>query len=465
MAAWAAGGVARSGFAHVHTAHRRECVQPRQHITKLSDQVFAVVVAALQCARQFAHLFGEPHKSSSNAAAPVFLAEGGIDDALEFAQGRVGVGHGNLAAILQSEADSARPSQCGDNGYAAAEVVRVDAQQVRALIGDFALALRERGLWSDGEGPAADLARSNRAEESPEAFCAWIELMLLPHVAAALAGTQRPEPVAGFGAAALATLGHDPANAALVRLAHELEQALKRPEVASPLDEALARAESSAEAADAFYTLFANTRLLVPLATDEAGAAVQDDAKQFAPLTVVVDDVEFMAVFDSPERLQDWAGGEIPHTVMSGMAIAVTLDSAGPVQVVLNPGSGSEKTFVPEELAALRGQLTKVNDDLWLCAAGNVPSEAVQQVCAGLSEVPNVQAAHLAVRLAESEDGAGLLMLAFRTAGKADDALVERVTTLCTAALTGFHLELLFCERDEHAEAVAQAVPAFYTVV
>ncbi|MSR75759.1 MAG: SseB family protein [Planctomycetes bacterium] len=397
----------------------------------------------------------------------VLLAESVFDDGLKLPNGNVLVSHEALAggAILQSKADKSRPTAQGVGGYAGSEVATVEAEQVRSLIGEFVCALRERNFWTDGEGAVADRVRGGEVGETAEDFCAWIELILLPHVAAALAATQRPEPVKGFGTAALEALGNDPANAGLLRLAHEIEQALQRDGNPGPLDEALLRAESSEEAADAFYSLFANTRLIVPLATNEAGQPVQDDEQLFSPLTVTLDDIEYLPVFDSEERLRDWAGETVLHTRMSGMALAVTLESTGTVHVVLNPGSGCEKVFVPDELASLRSQLTKVGDDLWLCPPGNVAPEAVQALCSGLAGLPQLQSAHLAVRLAESADGAGLLLLAFRTRPEADEALVERVSALCTEALGGFHLELLFNGRDPLAEDVASAVPAFYAVV
>lgn len=341
----------------------------------------------------------------------------------------------------------------------------MDAAKVRALVGEIAAALRERGFWTDGAGPAAAQARSGEAQASPAAFCAWIELILLPHIAAALAQTQRPEPVDGFSAAALSVLGHEPAHAEILRLTHELELALQRATAESALDAALDQAESSEEAADAFYSLFANTRLLVPLATDDAGAPLQDDGAEFSPLTVTVEDTEYLPVFDSQTRLEDWGGGPLPHTHLSGMALAATVAEAVTLHVVLNPGSGHEKVFVPGELAALRAQITQAAEDLLLCRPGNITEAVRAELCTGLSAVPEIQSAHFALRLAESESGAGDLLLAVQSTAPLSEALRERVRALGAAALPGHALTFLFSGHDAGAEAVVASMPAFYTVV
>ena len=343
----------------------------------------------------------------------------------------------------------------------------MDATRVRELIGETVLALKEGGLWGASPESERERIHAGRIDASAGEFATWLELTLLPRIASSLAATERPEPVDGLGNAARTAFGADASRQRLIELAQELESALARPALSTELDQALAVAESSADAADAFYSIFANTLLIIPL--DEGLDAPEPvhvhSEDEFAPLLTELDGVHYLAVFDREERLVDWAGSAIPHTRMSGLALALALVNATEIHVALNPGSGHEKVFLPAELAALREQVVQVDERTWICPAGNVDStllEALRGVCAA---EPVVRSAHLALRLEESPSGAGGLLLALRLEDDADSGLRVMLRERVALLLSAEPCEILMSGEDALAQIISERMPAFFEVV
>ncbi len=343
----------------------------------------------------------------------------------------------------------------------------MEATRVRELIGETVLALKECELWGGAAPGDVERIRAGQLDGSAREFAAWMELVLLPRIATSLAATERPEPVDGLGAAARTALGAAATHERIIRLVDELEQALARPSVASELDQALAGAEASAEAADRFYSAFANTLLIVPLdeVLETDGSPRIEHEDEFTPLLTELDGIQYLAVFDREERLSDWAGSLIPHTSMTGMALALALAPAGDIHVALNPGSGHEKVFIPDELEELRQQVMEVEEGVFFAPAGNIPDATVESLRAVLASLPVVRSAHLAVRLGDSDADSGRLVLAVALAPGTDAALAAHVSALLVPVLAEHACEVLLSGRDALVERIVERVPPVFEVV
>lgn len=343
----------------------------------------------------------------------------------------------------------------------------MEATRVRELIGEAVLALKECGLWGMAAAGDVERIRAGHLDGSAQEFAAWMELVLLPRIATALAATERPEPVDGLGIAARTAFGEALTHQRLIGLVDELEQALSRAALSTELDEALAGAESSAEAADRFYSTFANTLLIVPLdeVLEADGSVRVEPEDEFTPLLTELDGIQYLAVFDREERLLDWAGSVIPHTSMTGMALALALAPAAEIHVALNPGSGHEKVFIPDELEELRQQVMEVEDGVFLAPAGNIPDVTVEALRTVLASLPVVRSAHLAVRLGDSDADSGRLVVAIALTPGTDAAVTAHVNALLVPVLAEHACEVLLSGRDPLVERIVERVPPVFEVV
>ena len=120
---------------------------------------------------------------------------------------------------------------------------------------------------------------------------------------------------------------------------------------ATALDLALIKSDAGEAEAQAFYDTFFTTRLYIPTTDPEPGA----EEGSVTLLVAEIDGEGVVPVFDSQERLTEWAERELPFTVLAGHALIEHLDPE--IQIALNAGYAQFKLFVCEELDWLRAQL------------------------------------------------------------------------------------------------------------
>jgi hypothetical protein len=103
-----------------------------------------------------------------------------------------------------------------------------------------------------------------------------------------------------------------------------------------------------------FYDLFLNTTFFVPTHEDQGQSAEGDDASQghVVPLIIEAGGNDYLMLFDSEERLRNWAQAEVNFIEVPGHVIAAM--STPPLHWALNVGTESSKEFLPEEIAWLR---------------------------------------------------------------------------------------------------------------
>ena len=97
-----------------------------------------------------------------------------------------------------------------------------------------------------------------------------------------------------------------------------------------------------------FYDLFLNSNFLVP--TNERDPDGPED--QVLPLVLEAEGNDYLVLFDTEQRLTDWAGGEVDFVEVPGHVLAEI--STPPLRWALNVGTEHTKEFLPEEITWLR---------------------------------------------------------------------------------------------------------------
>lgn len=103
-----------------------------------------------------------------------------------------------------------------------------------------------------------------------------------------------------------------------------------------------------------FYDLILNTTFFVPT-VDEKGPELESGPGaegQVVPLVLEAEGNDYLMLFDTVERLNNWAQAEVSFVEVPGHVIAEL--STPPLHWALNVGAERSKQFVPEEIAWLR---------------------------------------------------------------------------------------------------------------
>jgi hypothetical protein len=125
------------------------------------------------------------------------------------------------------------------------------------------------------------------------------------------------------------------------------------------LDEKLQQAyqhNSDQDKINKVYTTFFRTNLYMPI------TRLIDQEEPFVPYYVVEDEQYFVPVFDTAERLQDWAEADLSNVdfvQLSGMEVLRGVGEA--VFLCLNVGTKYYKEFSPEEVARLKLMIAKID--------------------------------------------------------------------------------------------------------
>ena len=102
-----------------------------------------------------------------------------------------------------------------------------------------------------------------------------------------------------------------------------------------------------------FYDLFLNSAFYVPtLDADAVGDADADTRERAVPLIIEAEGDDYMMLFDTEERLREWAQAEVDFVVLPGHVLAA--NSQPPLHWALNVGCERSKAFLPEEIAWLK---------------------------------------------------------------------------------------------------------------
>jgi len=109
-----------------------------------------------------------------------------------------------------------------------------------------------------------------------------------------------------------------------------------------------------------FYDIFLNTTFCVPTLDRqelEEGISVEDG--QVLPLIIESEGNDYLMLFDTEERLKNWAGADVTWVGVPGYVLAAT--TMPPLHLALNVGTEYSKQFLPDEVAWLREVVERCN--------------------------------------------------------------------------------------------------------
>lgn len=126
----------------------------------------------------------------------------------------------------------------------------------------------------------------------------------------------------------------------------------------SKLDDALLKARRNESGQAVFYNLFLNSDVFFPThdhAIGDTNPRRSKEGETFKPIMIEHQGKAILPIFDSVERLQNWARREVNYICLPAHALVRSIQ--GSVFFVLNIGTEFTKEFVPEELTWLRDSI------------------------------------------------------------------------------------------------------------
>jgi len=109
-----------------------------------------------------------------------------------------------------------------------------------------------------------------------------------------------------------------------------------------------------------FYDLFLNATFFVPTMDDLSPGESHHAAEgHVVPLVIEAEGNDYLMIFDSAERLRDWAQAEVSFVEVPGHVLAEM--SEPPLHWALIVGSAHAKQFLPDEIAWLRQVVERCN--------------------------------------------------------------------------------------------------------
>jgi hypothetical protein len=117
----------------------------------------------------------------------------------------------------------------------------------------------------------------------------------------------------------------------------------------SALDEALKKfIEDPDKGQEPYYEELLNTEFYIPLAEAPEG----EQPESVVPMVLESEEKKYMMLFDSVERLNDWAEQDAAHAVYAGYQLAELNPES--LHWAINVGTDLAKELVPEEIAWLK---------------------------------------------------------------------------------------------------------------
>ncbi len=110
-----------------------------------------------------------------------------------------------------------------------------------------------------------------------------------------------------------------------------------------------------------YYDLFLNTTFFVPTLDQQAPERGEEGAVEgeVLPLVIESEGDDYLMLFDTRERLNDWAQAEVDCVEVPGHVLAAT--TMPPLHWALNAGTTFSKRFLPDEIAWLKEVVERCN--------------------------------------------------------------------------------------------------------
>jgi len=129
----------------------------------------------------------------------------------------------------------------------------------------------------------------------------------------------------------------------------------------SPLDKAcdeMGVALNAVEVAESnFYDTFLNTELFFVINKEPPKSGIAEAGEEFDVVMVEGDGQSYLMLFDSEERLQNWAKRDVVFMESYGSEIIMNFEFNNNTFIMLNHETEYWKEFTPEEISWLRSNI------------------------------------------------------------------------------------------------------------
>lgn len=210
-----------------------------------------------------------------------------------------------------------------------------------------------------------------------------------------------------------------------------------------------------------FYNALMREELLVPveeLPVEEPGAVNSAEGMSIKPVVVEQDGKQTIMLFDTEDRLSNWADGEMAFVGLEGHVIFTMLD--GTYQVILNPGQELHKLFGNDEVQWLHDVATgappapqRENDNSRIGLPANIPAGLVDcletEIPKWAEDIDDAYIFGLEPDISKPEYVI-VVGLVRGGHGSLDDTVLQGLADAITAAITRgpFPIDIQFLERE-----------------
>lgn len=241
----------------------------------------------------------------------------------------------------------------------------------------------------------------------------------------------------------------------------------------SLLDEAYYIALEDKQKEPAYYNLFLNSELFIPVhsySKDEA----PNTGITFDPILIKTDGVLVLMLFDSLDRLRAWGNDDLAYVSMPGRQIVASVGSD--INWALNVGTDHMKIFVPEELQWLEDLVSasKVENHLlpkgtqvFIDSPENASQDLILSINNTLYEFPEVNFAFLASISYGSASGKSHLILAIdannltgATKGQINNAIRQSIIGLVAGSK---YLDITYISNEGIGKKISESLAPTYT--
>lgn len=240
------------------------------------------------------------------------------------------------------------------------------------------------------------------------------------------------------------------------------------------LDESYVTAMQTKQEA-VFYNAFLNATIFIAIADSPTSESTKraGSNETISPIIIESNGEKYIMLFDTKERLAAWAKSKVGVAALPGHAIVEMMGTD--CHWALNVGTDHVKTFVPDEIAWLKRNLTKAQAEsvpagtkMLIGAPAKIPSGLVEALKNTISSRnPEVKSAYLGqVVYARDGDRPHLaLVIEVNTKDKvAINAICQDLAVATTGLLgEGEHIDIMANDGNGTALEITKAVKPFYS--
>lgn len=244
----------------------------------------------------------------------------------------------------------------------------------------------------------------------------------------------------------------------------------------TPLDQAFEAAKANESARNDFYSLLLNSTLYIPThdIPAEHDRARAGENTSFSPIIVEAEGAAYLMLFDTIEKLTNWAQRPVGYVGLSGHIIANISESH--LHWALNAGTNYIKIFMPDEVRWMKTNFLGMRDEMVNIKAGTeimlgepamLPNGLIQQLTQAISSRnPEISAAYLAQALYQSEGEKPHLVLMLRV-DTTDKTIIDSIQKDLAMSVKQFldkesYIDICIDDGTSIANTISTTITPFY---